>query len=119
MATNSDAAGVFFARLFGADVHWPQRTHLAIEIPSATLPAAAPAVAGRVAEGISIARCVRCGQWTSAPKRRAKNTPAASEFVAITTSTSATATTPPSGPRRRARFGLVDHRGDELGLAAR
>lgn len=31
--TNGQAASIFFARLVGQDVAWPQETHLAIEIP--------------------------------------------------------------------------------------
>ncbi len=51
MAANADSAGVFFARLFGADVHWPQRTHLAIEIPSSSLPANSTLASATTANG--------------------------------------------------------------------
>ena len=33
LALQPALADIFFARLFGADVRWPQRTHLSIEIP--------------------------------------------------------------------------------------
>lgn len=35
LVTNATAASIFFQRLLGGDVPWPQRTHLSIEIPMA------------------------------------------------------------------------------------
>ncbi|MFT5150874.1 MAG: hypothetical protein ACI841_000858 [Planctomycetota bacterium] len=34
MVNTPELSGIFFSRLFGADVAWPQRTHLTIEIPA-------------------------------------------------------------------------------------
>jgi len=36
LAVRPEASGIFFARILGGPTAWPQRTHLAVEIPSAT-----------------------------------------------------------------------------------
>lgn len=64
--TNAGAASIFFQRLAGGDVPWPQRTHLSIEIPMAAelqpqpSELSAPAlVSVRVARGSDVPVLVR------------------------------------------------------------
>lgn len=64
--TNAGAASIFFQRLAGGDVPWPQRTHLSIEIPMAAelqpqpSELSAPALASvRVARGSDVPVLVR------------------------------------------------------------
>ncbi|MBL8860508.1 MAG: hypothetical protein JNK02_00715 [Planctomycetes bacterium] len=63
LALNPEAASVFLARIAGGATPWPQRTHLALEIPSATGGTEAAGAEGelvvRVARGADVPVVVR------------------------------------------------------------